>query len=178
MSIEFDIPAEWMDTPTRAPSPEADPHRIEGLVNGFIAAKQDALFNAPDAFYRMAGTNAVDGAPTVLDRLSGLRDTVLEQARDDGERALLGPRLDLHIDDARDGIDRHVAGQRDAVNRQIISERQKLIQRAAVLEHSNDDKLDGLAEATATAAAELARERRAGDLCNRVCSLCRLAHGH
>lgn len=82
---------------------------------------------------------------------------MLEQARDDDERAALGPRLDLHIDDARDGIDRHVTKQRDAVSRQIISERQTLIQRAAALEHDNDDKLDGLAEANASAAAELAR---------------------
>ena len=25
-----------------------DDHRVEGLVNGFIAGKQDALFDAPD----------------------------------------------------------------------------------------------------------------------------------
>jgi hypothetical protein len=158
MSLEFDFPAEWSTTPAPPPAPpEADYPRVEGLVNRFIAAKQDALFNAPDAYYRTAGVDAVDGAPAVLDRFSGLRDTMLEQARDDDERAALGPRLDLHIDDARDGIDRHVTKQRDAVSRQIISERQTLIQRAAALEHDNDDKLDGLAEANASAAAELAR---------------------
>ena len=27
-----------------------DDHRVEGLVNGFIAGKQDALFGAPDAY--------------------------------------------------------------------------------------------------------------------------------
>jgi len=32
---------------TRMP---VDDHRVEGLVNGFIAGKQDALFDAPDAY--------------------------------------------------------------------------------------------------------------------------------
>src|SRR6185437_2558238 len=41
--------------------------------------------------------------------------------------------------------------------RQTLAERQRLIQRAATLEHDNDDKLAGLAEAHASAAQELAR---------------------
>lgn len=47
MSLEFDFPAEWSTTPAppREP-PEADHNRVEGLVNRFIAAKQDALFTA------------------------------------------------------------------------------------------------------------------------------------
>jgi hypothetical protein len=133
-----------------------DPHRVEDLVNRFIAGKQDALFTAPDAYYRSTGADAVDGAPGILDRLNGLKQATLDAANDDGTRAMLDPRLDAHLDDARDGIDRHVAAQRDALTRQIISERQRLIQRAATLEHNNDGKLAGLAEAHATAAQELA----------------------
>jgi hypothetical protein len=71
MSFEFDLPASWRDTPappTPAP-PEVDHHRIEGLVNDFISAKQDALFTAPDAFYRRIGGDAVDGAPAIFQRL-------------------------------------------------------------------------------------------------------------
>ncbi len=30
-------------------------HRAEGLVNRFIAGKQEALFTAPDAYYRQQG---------------------------------------------------------------------------------------------------------------------------
>jgi hypothetical protein len=159
MSAEFVIP-DWMvpaDPPPQPDLSEVDPHRIEGLVNRFIAAKQDALFEAPDAYYRTTGADAVDGTPAILDRLTGLRDAMVDQARDDDERALLGPRLALHIADATDGIDRHVANQQDELARQIISERQRLIQRAAELEHTNDDKLAGLAEANASAAQELAR---------------------
>ena len=41
--------------------------------------------------------------------------------------------------------------------RQVLAERQRLIRRAAELEHDNDDKIDGLAEAQASAAQALAR---------------------
>jgi hypothetical protein len=159
MSVPFEIP-DWLIPTGDPPAPDAsgvDPHRVEDLVNRFIAGKQDALFLAPDAYYRTRGADAVDGAPDILDRLSGLKQAVLDAANDDGTRAVLDPRLDAHLDDARDGIDRHVAAQRDELTRQIISERQRLIQRAAQLEHNNDDKLAGLAEAHVTAAQELAR---------------------
>jgi hypothetical protein len=157
MSAKFEIPY-WMASPTPPPPPpETDPHRVEAMVNDFIAAKQDALFDAPDAFYRRTGADAVDEAPPLLDRLTALRQSMLDEARHDGERALLGPRLDLHVDDARDGIDRHVTKQRDVFARQVIGERQTLIRRAAELEHTNDDKLAALAEAHASTAEELAR---------------------
>jgi hypothetical protein len=160
MSAGFVFPDWARDRELPQPQPdfgEVDPHRIEALVNRFIAAKQDALFTAPDAFYRRTGADAVDGAPAIIDRLAGLRQSTLDRAHDDNERALLGPRLDLHIADATDGIDRHVGKQQDALARQIIGERQTLIQRAAELEYNNDDKLAALAEAQASAAAELAR---------------------
>ncbi len=116
---EFAFPA-WAPTAPPPPPPEVpevDRHRIEGLVNGFIAAKQDALFGAPDAFYRRTGADAVEGVPAITKRLSGLRDATLDQANDDHERAALGPRLDAHMADALDGIGRHVTQQRDARNR-------------------------------------------------------------
>jgi hypothetical protein len=71
--------------------------------------------------------DAVDGRSAIADRLQALRAATLDLARDDGERAALGPRLDLHIDDATDGIDRHVAEQRRVYQRQVVSERQALI---------------------------------------------------
>jgi hypothetical protein len=157
MSTAFQFP-EWFPTAEPSPPlPPVDDHRIEALVNRFIAGKQEALFTAPDAFYRLSGADAVDGAPAAMQRLKHLKATTLERARDDGERAALGPRLDLHMDDANDGIDRHVAEQRRMHQRQILSERQALIQRAAELEHDNDDKIAGLAEANASTALELAR---------------------
>jgi hypothetical protein len=155
VSPEFSFP-DWAvppDPPSPPPPPPAaDPHRIGDLVNGFIAAKQDALFDAPDAIYRQSGGDAVAAAPVVTQRLTGLRDDTLEQAADDGERQALQTQLDAQLSDALDGIDRHVAQHRDVRNREILSERQRLIERSAALEHNNDDKLVGLAEANANAA--------------------------
>lgn len=157
MSIRLDYP-DWLPRAPAPPAPPpADDHRVEALVNRFIAGKQAALFTAPDAFYRLEGADAVDGATSIAQRLTALRTATLEHARDDVERAALGPRLDLHIDDAMDGIGRHLAKQRQAHQRQIISERQRLIQRAAELEHDNDGKIAALAEANASAALERAR---------------------
>jgi len=158
MAVPIEIP-EWLvaQSAPPAPPPPVDDHRVEGLVNGFIAGKQDALFDAPDAYYRTIGADAVNGAPAIARRLQDLRTATLDQARDDGERAALGPRLDAHMDDAMDGIGRHLDAQQQVLQRQIISERQGLIQRAATLEHDNDDKIAGLAEANASAAQERAR---------------------
>src|SRR6188508_3167804 len=127
------------------------------MVNGFIAGKQEALFTAPDAFYRLQAADAVQGRPAIAQRLLDLQTATLDQTRDNAERVALTRRLDLHLDDAMDGIDRHVAGQRRVHQRQIVSQRQALIQRAAELEHDNDDKIAGLAEANASAAIEGAR---------------------
>ena len=111
MAVPFEIPDGWShDRP--AASPPVDDHRVEGLVNGFIAGKQDALFDAPDAYYRQQGADALDGAPAIAQRLQDLRSATLDQARDDGERAALAPRLDAHLDDAMDGIGRHLEAQR------------------------------------------------------------------
>ncbi|HLG45792.1 MAG TPA: HNH endonuclease [Reyranella sp.] len=156
MSTAFEIP-EWLLSAPPPPAPPADDHRIEEMVNHFIAGKQEALFTAPDAFYRLEGVDAIDGQPAINDRLQALRAATLDLARDDSERAALGPRLDLHIDDAADGIARHVAAQRRVYQRQVVAQRQALIQRAAELEHDNDAKILGLAEANATAAREGAR---------------------
>jgi hypothetical protein len=157
MAVPFEIP-EWLVAQSAPPPlPPVDDHRVEGLVNGFIAGKQDALFDAPDAYYRQQGRDAVDGAPAIAQRLQDLRSATLELARDDGERAALGPRLDAHMDDAMDGIGRHLDAQQQVLQRQIIATRQGLIRRAGELEHDNDDKIVGLAEANASAAQERAR---------------------
>src|SRR4051812_37920214 len=157
MSKTIEIPDWLFRQSSSPPPPPVDDHRVESLVNGFIASKQDALFDAPDAYYRTEGADAVDGAPAIAQRLQDLRRATLEQARDDGERAALGPRLDAHLDDAMDGIGRHAAAQETVRQRRIAATRQALIQRAAELEHDNDDKIAGLAEAHASAAQALAR---------------------
>ena len=157
MSTTIEIPDWLLAQSSSAPPPPVDDHRVEGLVNGFISAKQDALFTAPDAYYRQQGRDALDGAPAIAQRLQDLRTATLDQARDDGERAALARRLDAHLDDAMDGIGRHLDAQRLVFQRNTLGTRQALIRRAAELEHDNDDKIAGLAEAHAGAAQELAR---------------------
>src|SRR3569833_3726758 len=93
MAIPFEIPDWLLPEPSSSPPPPVDDHRVEGLVNGFIAGKQDALFDAPDAYYRQQGRDAVDGAPAIVQRLQDLRTATLDRARAAGARAALGPRL-------------------------------------------------------------------------------------
>jgi hypothetical protein len=70
---------------------------------------------------------------------------------------VLQTQLDAQLADALDGIDRHVARHRDVRSREILSARQRLIERSAALEHNNEAKLAGLAEANADAAQMRAR---------------------
>jgi hypothetical protein len=156
MSIQFEYP-DWLPREPIPTPPPVDDHHVEGLVNRFIAAKQEALFAAPDAFYRLEGGDALEAQPALAQRLQDMRTATLDLARDDGERTALGPRLDAHIDEAMDGIGRHVEAQRTVFQRRTLAERQALIRRAAELEHDNDGKVAGLAEAHASAAQELAR---------------------
>lgn len=58
MSSGFVFP-DWMARAEPAPAPNlaaVDPYRVEDFVNRFIAAKHNALFEAPDAFYRRTRT--------------------------------------------------------------------------------------------------------------------------
>src|SRR5580658_2063687 len=118
MSIQFQMPdpADAVPTDTSPDTSAVDPHQVESLVNGFIANKQAALFDAPDAYYRTSGADAVTGAPAIVGQLNALRQATLDSVGDDATRTALEPRLDAHLDDALDGISRHVETQRDVFN--------------------------------------------------------------
>jgi len=109
----------WLPTAPDPPPPPVDADRIEGLTNRFIAASQDALHSAPDAFFSKAGADAVEAAPAVAAQLSGLRDATLDLARDEPERQALADRLERYHSVALDDIDRHVAGQRQGLVRPL-----------------------------------------------------------
>src|SRR5215831_1485033 len=155
---DFYVPPEWVNLPPPE-LPDVDPDRIEGLQNGFLAATQQALHTAPDAFYRTIGKDAVEGVPALQERLSELRDAALAQAKDDNERAALAPRLDANLTYIQGGIDRHVAAQKLLRNQQIAEQRQVLNLRLAELEHGDDSILPSIAEANASVAGSLARMR-------------------
>jgi hypothetical protein len=75
----------------------ADNTRAEEALNGFIAAKQAALFEAPGAYYRTQGSDAINAAPTILETLSRLRDDSLDGLANDAQRKRLGSALDAHL---------------------------------------------------------------------------------
>jgi hypothetical protein len=130
--------------------------RVEQLLNGFIAGKNQALHSADDAFYRRRGGDAIAAAPGIEQRLRALREAALEQATDD-QRFVLAQRLDAQMRDAGEGIGRHIAAQSVEWQRDTANARQALIRTAFELEPDDDEKLLDLAEAYASGARELAR---------------------
>jgi hypothetical protein len=98
--------------PNPAPAPPVDPTiaraqaiadntYAEEALNGFIAAKQHALFEAPDAYYRTEGSDAIYSMPSILDALEKLRATSLDGLANDAQRDRLAPALDAHLELAR-----------------------------------------------------------------------------
>ena len=70
----------------------ANDTRVESELNRFIAAKQDALFEAPDAYFRRRGLDAVDNAPPAIQHLYGIKDALLDGLANDYQRKRLGAR--------------------------------------------------------------------------------------
>ena len=164
---QFEIPLGAMPDPApAAPPPDpamareqaiADTTRAEEALNGFIAAKQHALFEAPDAFYRTEGSDAVHAAPAIFDTLSKLRDDHLAGLANDAQRNRLTPALDAHLDLARDDITRHVAEQSLAWQRRVAQDRIAILQKEAAYHHNDDDRIDAIGEAADSAARAHAR---------------------
>jgi hypothetical protein len=160
--------------PAGAPSPSAllppplDPQvaredkiandtRVESELNHFIAAKQDALFAAPDAFYRTQGYDAIDAAPVATKNLEQLRDNLLDGLANDYQRKRLGDVLDAQMQLTREQMARHVSEQSLAWQRQTAQDRIALLTKEAAYHHNDTDLVDGLGRAAANAARAHAR---------------------
>lgn len=135
----------------------ADNTRAEETLNGFIAAQQHALFEAPDAFFRTQGSDAIHAAPTILSTLAQLRDDSLDGLGNDAQRNRLAPSLDAHLALARDDVARHVADQSLAWQRQVAQDRIALLTKEAALHHNDDDRIAALGTAAENAARAHAR---------------------
>ena len=135
----------------------ANDTRVESELNRFIAAKQDALFTAPDAYYRKQGVDAVDGAPQAIQHLHEIKDTLLDSLANDYQRKRLGAALDAQMTVAGDGIARHVSEQSQVWQRQTALDRIDLLAKETALHHSDDDLIDMLGAAAANAARAHAR---------------------
>src|SRR5476649_1354370 len=97
----------------------ANDTRVESELNRFIAAKQDALFAAPDAYYRRQGRDAVDSAPQAIQHLYDIKDGLLGGLANDYQRKRLGTALDAQMMLASGDIGRHAGEQSKVWQRQI-----------------------------------------------------------
>jgi len=145
------------------PAPPPDPRiaradkiandtRVESALNDFIAARQAALFDAPDAFYRTEGEDAIHAAPVTTRTLGQLRTDLLDGLGNDYQRKRLGNALDAQMQLTRDGMARHVAEQSLAWQRGVAQDRIAILTREAALHHNDMDLVDALGHAAATAA--------------------------
>jgi hypothetical protein len=135
----------------------ADNTRAESELNRFMTAKQDALFNAPDAYYRTQGADAIRTAPFILDGLSRLKEDALDGLANDAQRRKLGAALDAHLQLTRDDIARHVAEQSKVWQRQTALDRIALLTKEAAYRHNDDGLIDVLGTAAGNAARAHAR---------------------
>ena len=157
---------EWMPLPQDAPppsSPPPDPRvareekiandtRVEQALNRFIAARQGALFDAPDAFYRTQGEDAIHAALVTRKTLEQLRNTLLDGLANVYQRKRLGNALDAQMQLTRNGVARHVAEQSLAWQRGVAQDRIALLAREAAHHHNDTALIDALGHAAATAA--------------------------
>ncbi len=135
----------------------ADTTRAEQGLNRFLAAKQNLLFEAPDAFYRQQGEAAIHAAPVTTQKLDELRADLLDRLGNDAQRDRLRNALDAQMELARDGMSRHVAEQSHAWQRQVAQDRIALLAKEAAYHHNDDGLVDAIGHAAATAARAHAR---------------------
>jgi hypothetical protein len=156
---------EWMplpqDTPPSAPPPDprvareekiANDTRVEQALNRFLTAKQGALFEAPDAFYRTQGEDAIHAAPVTTKNLDQLRSDLIDGLGNDYQRQRLGTALDAQMQLTRDGMARHVAEQSLAWQRGVAQDRIAILTKEAAQHHNDTDLVDALGHAAASAA--------------------------
>ena len=157
----FEIP-DWA-TPRTPAAPPPDPivtreekiandTRVEQSLNRFIAGKQAALFEAPDAFYRAQGEDAIHAAPVTTQKLDELRRDLLDRLGNDTQRQRLVDALDAQMHLTREGMSRHVAEQSLAWQRGVAQDRIALLAKEAAHHHNDNELIDALGHAAATAA--------------------------
>jgi hypothetical protein len=163
----FIIP-DWAAPQPVPPPPQPDPRvareekiandtRVESELNRFIASKQHALFNTPDAFYRTEGVDAIHAAPVATQNLEQLRSDLLDGLANDYQRKRLGAALNAQMQVTRQQMARHVAEQSLAWQRQTAQDRIALLTKEAAYHHNDTDLVDSLGRAAANAARAHAR---------------------
>ncbi len=135
----------------------ADNTRAEQSLNQFLAAKQNLLFEAPDAFYRQQGEDAIHAALVTTQKLDELRTDLLDRLGNDAQQDRLNQALDAQMELTRGDMSRHVAEQSLAWQRKTAQDRIALLTKEAAYHDNDDDRIDVIGAAAATAARAHAR---------------------
>lgn len=136
---------------------EMDETRVEDEVNGFISAKQNALYTAPDAFYRLKGAEAINGAQAATDKLLSLKTEAIGRAANPEQRRMLMRRLDGQMTEATEGMSRHVAQQATEWQKNTLAARSTLLQSETANDSANLDNVYSKAAAAESVGIERAR---------------------
>jgi len=98
---------------------DANEKRVQDLNNQFINAQQAALYTSPDAFYRLKGADAINGAEKATDRLIELKKQTIDAAANPYQRQRLSGIIDSHVNGATAGISRHVVSEQATYDKSV-----------------------------------------------------------
>lgn len=98
---------------------DANETRVQDLNNQFINGQQAALYTAPDAFYRLKGADAINGAEKATDKLIELKKQTIDGAANPYQRQRLSAIIDSHFNSATTGISRHVVSEQAAYDKNV-----------------------------------------------------------
>jgi hypothetical protein len=131
---------------------EANDSRVQDFNNQFILGQQEILRTGADAYYRLKGADAIQGAGTATERLQKLKEQLLSQTANPYQRQRLAPILDAHFTSATDQIARHVDQQQQVYDKNVALASIDVAEREAI---SNPDNLGGAVTRAADAARSL-----------------------
>jgi len=130
---------------------EANDTRVQDLNNRFMDGSRAILQTGPDAYYKLSGADAIQGADAATAKLTSLKDEVFSQAANRYQRERLVPILDAHLAASTTGIARHVAGQQAIYARSVAANAIETSRAEAIADPANMDYAMMRAEGAARA---------------------------
>ena len=115
---------------------DANETRVQDLNNQFISGQQAALYTSPDAFYRLKGADAINGAEKATDKLIELKKQTIDGAANPYQRQRLSAIIDSHFNSATTGISRHVVSEQAAYDKNVAVAAVDIATQSAILDPS------------------------------------------
>lgn len=115
---------------------DANETRVQDLNNQFINAQHAALYTSPDAFYRLKGADAINGAEKATDRLIELKKQTVDAAANPYQRQRLSGIIDSHVNGATAGISRHVVSEQATYDKSVAVAAVETATHSAILDPS------------------------------------------